>query len=99
MKKKIFSYDLDGTLLMSNNKVHPVTKKAFHDVHKKGGINILNTGRGLLKVLPLLDEFDGIDYFICSNGALIYDVKTKTYCCRQIRIWCFWKNVWICLQE
>ncbi|MCE6115281.1 HAD-IIB family hydrolase [Mycoplasmopsis agalactiae] len=79
MKKKIFSYDLDGTLLMSNNKVHPVTKKAFHDVHKKGGINILNTGRGLLKVLPLLDEFDGIDYFICSNGALIYDVKNKKH--------------------
>ncbi|WP_427909719.1 HAD-IIB family hydrolase [Mycoplasmopsis bovis] len=79
MKRKIFSYDLDGTLLMSNNKVHPITKKAFHDVHLKGGINILNTGRGLLKVLPLLDEFDGIDYFICSNGALIYDVKNKNH--------------------
>ncbi|MBZ4195260.1 HAD-IIB family hydrolase [Mycoplasma tauri] len=79
MKTKIFSYDLDGTLLMSNNKVHEDTKKAFIEVHKKHGINVLNTGRGLIKVLPLLDEFKGIDFFICSNGCLIYDVAKKTY--------------------
>lgn len=79
MKKKIFLYDLDGILLMSNNKVYFVIKKVFYDVYKKGGINILNIGRGFLKVLFLLDEFDGIDYFICLNGVLIYDVKNKKY--------------------
>ncbi|WP_029513490.1 HAD family hydrolase [Mycoplasmopsis primatum] len=79
MVKKVFSYDLDGTLLMSNNKVHPTTKKAFEDVHKAGGINVINTGRGILKIFPLMKEFQGVDYFICSNGSLIYDAKKKEY--------------------
>ncbi|WP_338822856.1 HAD family hydrolase [Mycoplasmopsis felifaucium] len=77
MNKKIFAYDLDGTLLMSNNTINEYTKIALEKVQEKGWINVLNTGRGLLKVLPLIDEFKNFDYFICSNGALIYDVKAK----------------------
>lgn len=77
MKKKLFAYDLDGTLLMSNNTVNDYTKSALKKVEEKGWLNVLNTGRGLLKVLPLIDQFESFDYFICSNGALIYDLHKK----------------------
>ncbi|WP_406617985.1 HAD-IIB family hydrolase [Mycoplasmopsis lipophila] len=76
-KKKLFAFDLDGTLLNYQNKVHPITQKALNKSNKMGNINVISTGRGLLKVIPLLEEIPNIDYCICSNGTLIYDVKNK----------------------
>ncbi|EFF41339.1 Cof-type HAD-IIB family hydrolase [Mycoplasmopsis alligatoris] len=77
--KKIFAYDLDGTLLTSENDIHPYTKKIVVESHKKGNVNIVATGRGIKKVMPLYDKdiFTGFDYLICSNGAYVYDVNLK----------------------
>lgn len=75
--KKLFAFDLDGTLLTSKNVINEDTKKALAKIEEKGWLNVLSTGRGLLKVLPLINEFESFDYFICSNGALIYDVHKK----------------------
>ncbi|WP_426461258.1 HAD-IIB family hydrolase [Mycoplasma hafezii] len=77
--KKIFAYDLDGTLLMPNNKVHPGTKKAMWETHQQGHLHVIATGRGVMKVLPLIEKKDieHIDYIVCSNGTAIYDLKNK----------------------
>ncbi|SJZ58103.1 Cof-type HAD-IIB family hydrolase [Mycoplasmopsis verecunda] len=77
--KLAFAYDLDGTLLRKDNTIHPSTMEALENVQKEGHVNIIATGRGLQKVLPLLDKgiIKYIDYLVCSNGALIYDVNNK----------------------
>ncbi|WP_036452482.1 HAD family hydrolase [Mycoplasma buteonis] len=77
--KRIFAYDLDGTLLMSNNKVHPNTTAAMKKTREAGHIHVLATGRGIQKVLPLINRKDiqFIDYMVCSNGAAIYDLKNQ----------------------
>ncbi|SYV97952.1 COF family HAD hydrolase protein, partial [Mycoplasmopsis edwardii] len=79
--KKIFAYDLDGTLLTHEGVAHPETLKALKLIKEKGHINVIATGRGLMHILPLFETnaVDNIDYLICSNGALIYNMHTKTY--------------------
>ncbi|WP_036456753.1 HAD-IIB family hydrolase [Mycoplasmopsis lipofaciens] len=78
-KHKIFAFDLDGTLLTSENVVHPFTQEALLFSQKSGNFNVISTGRGLQKTLPLLKTIKGIDFLICSNGSLFYDVKNKKW--------------------
>ncbi|QCZ36864.1 HAD family hydrolase [Mycoplasma nasistruthionis] len=78
--KLLFAYDLDGTLLRKDNSLHPNTKDALRKVQQAGHYNVIATGRGLLKVLPLLDKkiIEHVDFLVCSNGAVVYDVKNQT---------------------
>ncbi|AKF41488.1 haloacid dehalogenase [Mycoplasmopsis canis] len=79
--KRVFAFDLDGTLLTNDNKAHPKTLKALELSKNNNHINVIATGRGLKNVLPLFENhnLDHIDYLICSNGALIYDMKSQKY--------------------
>ncbi|MEE3928254.1 HAD-IIB family hydrolase [Mycoplasmopsis ciconiae] len=80
LKNKVIASDLDGTLLTQQNLIHPFTQKMLKKAKEEfNTTNVIATGRGLQKVLPLIKEgiFDDFDYVICSNGALIYDIKNK----------------------
>ncbi|WP_029906571.1 Cof-type HAD-IIB family hydrolase [Mycoplasmopsis opalescens] len=80
MNKKIFTFDLDGTLLTHKNTIHPESLLALDKAKELGHINVINTGRGLLKSLPVLELSSSLDYAICSNGSLIYDkINQKHY--------------------
>ncbi|QSF13857.1 Cof-type HAD-IIB family hydrolase [Mycoplasma sp. Mirounga ES2805-ORL] len=76
-EKLIFAYDLDGTLMFNGNEMNSETINALEKVNNQGYINVVATGRALARALPILDLVKGIDYFICSNGTIIYDVKKK----------------------
>lgn len=78
-KRKVFAFDLDGTLLTDGVNTHPETQEAILKSYNLGHANIICTGRGLQKTLPLLKSIKGINYFVCSNGALFYDVEKDYY--------------------
>ncbi|WP_158763622.1 HAD hydrolase family protein [Mycoplasma sp. NEAQ87857] len=77
--QKVFAYDLDGTLLMKDNTVHPYTQKCLKMVQDKNHINVIATGRGIKKVIPLIENgiIKNMDYIVFSNGAGIYNIQTK----------------------
>ncbi|WP_027121504.1 HAD family hydrolase [Mycoplasma leonicaptivi] len=76
---KVFAFDLDGTLLRSDNTIHPYTYEVLSKLKQKGHRLIVATGRGLQKVLPLLKDktLDLFEYIVCSNGGLAYDVQNQ----------------------
>ena len=77
MKYRMVCTDLDGTFL---NKRSEVTRENLEAVEKmaKAGIEFVPvTGRILGGIPPELMESEYIRYIICSNGACIYDKKTK----------------------
>ncbi|UUD35614.1 HAD family hydrolase [Mycoplasmopsis caviae] len=78
-KRIVFAFDLDGTLLTDGVNAHPETQDAIIKSYNQGHANIICTGRGLQKTLPLLKTIKGINYFVCSNGALFYDVEKDYY--------------------
>lgn len=78
MKKKyIFATDVDGTMLMDNGEVHPETLLAFKKAKEEGHIVVIATGRHVNRTKSLEEKMPHVNYFVCNNGALIYDVTKK----------------------
>ncbi|WP_027334403.1 Cof-type HAD-IIB family hydrolase [Mycoplasma elephantis] len=77
--KKIYAFDADGTLLTKDSVVHPQTKEILKKIKNNGGILVVATGRGLPSAKLLLDEVPFFDYIVCSNGAVVYDIKKDKY--------------------
>lgn len=77
MKKSryIFATDVDGTMLMDDGNVHPETLQAFKLAQENNHVVVIATGRSIVRTKSLINKMPYVDYFICNNGALVYDVK------------------------
>lgn len=82
MGKKIFFFDLDGTLLSSEKKITPGTMEALRKYTDAGNYFCINTGRALDSARAVYDGL-GLDFkgsFLCgSNGTQIYSVDEDKY--------------------
>ncbi len=78
--KKLFLFDLDGTLLTSRKEISPRTYQALEDFTAAGNIFAVCTGRALESVLDIQSKyrlnFPGT-YLVCFNGAQIYDCSAR----------------------
>ncbi|MDQ0361463.1 Cof-type HAD-IIB family hydrolase [Breznakia pachnodae] len=66
---KILFFDIDGTLVNSNNRVSPKVRQAIKLARRKGHLAFLCTGRSHNYIDNILDV--GFDGFITSAGAYI----------------------------
>lgn len=79
MKKKIFFFDIDGTLV--DSKTHNVpesTKQALQELKTQGHHLCIATGRSLQSVID--GDFDKLidwDMYLCNNGQAIYSHDYK----------------------
>jgi len=74
---KITAFDMDGTLLRSDNTLSERTVKAVRAVQKAGVTPILATGRSYESLKPYKERL-GIDApLICYNGAAVIDAATE----------------------
>ncbi|MBN3534857.1 HAD family hydrolase [Mycoplasma procyoni] len=74
--KKFFAFDLDGTLLTSQSKIHPETIKAFDEAKAKGHYLAIATGRAVASTTIFLEQYPHFDYIISNNGTVLLDVKS-----------------------
>lgn len=73
MTTKVFAFDLDGTLLNSQKEIFAENLKCLNCVMDLGHQVIIATGRNLSQITPYLKTLSGVQYFITSNGGVIYD--------------------------
>ncbi len=82
MGKKIFFFDLDGTLLTGDKKITPGTMEALGRFTDAGNFFCINTGRALDSARAVYDglglDFKG-SFLCCSNGTEIYSVDESRY--------------------
>lgn len=76
-KKYIISLDLDNTLLNSKGEISNKSKKILKELHDKGNIIVINTGRIFDTCYEVISELDYINYMVTDTGGLIYDIKNK----------------------
>ena len=75
MDKKIFFFDIDGTLCHMN-KVSPRVAKAIQDIRKKGHLCFIASGRPPTFIQKAVKEV-GFDGFVLCNGGYAF-TETET---------------------
>lgn len=77
---KLLFVDLDGTLLTDEKKISDIDMAAINKMIEAGHKVIINSGRPLLSILGLAEQFGFIRegfYLSSFNGGLIYDPVKK----------------------
>ena len=75
MNRKLFVFDMDGTLITSKNEILPKTIKALKKAREQGHALAIATGRPLSFIKKHVN-IKLFDYLICSNGAYYYEQKS-----------------------
>ncbi|WP_199702781.1 HAD family hydrolase [Jiangella rhizosphaerae] len=78
----LVALDVDGTLVTYaefHQPPRPPVVDAVRRAHDAGAHIVVATGRSMHSTLPLLDQLGLKDgYAVCSNGAVVVDVATRT---------------------
>lgn len=69
--KKLFVFDLDGTLLNSNKEITKESKDAIWKCKNSGHYIVYITGRGTIKTKKFIDGLP-CDAYACNNGSKIF---------------------------
>jgi Cof subfamily protein (haloacid dehalogenase superfamily) len=77
-RPRIVACDLDGTLVRSDGTVSERTVKALHLVEEAGATVVFVTGRPPRWMHDVAQQTGSRGLAICSNGALVYDLGTRT---------------------
>ena len=74
---ELIAFDMDGTLLNSQKEITPRTLAALKKAAAAGKQIALSTGRCRPELTAYTALVPGIRYFICTSGALVYDVHEQ----------------------
>ncbi|MGL5591281.1 MAG: Cof-type HAD-IIB family hydrolase [Mycoplasmoidaceae bacterium] len=75
--RKLFAFDVDGTILNDKKELLDSTKKAINLLIKNNHEVILCTGRHYTNVLKLAQDLNLPNYIITSGGSALFNMKTK----------------------
>lgn len=79
MSKKLFAFDIDGTLLNDDKNVLDSTKKAISKLLENNHVVCLSTGRTPIQTCDIVSELNLKHFIIGSGGACYHDLsKNKT---------------------
>lgn len=85
MKISCIALDLDRTTLNSQGRLSETTKKTIKRAIASGIQIVVASGRALRSLPEELLEIEGIRYAITSNGAAVYDLRTRE-CLKEYRL-------------
>lgn len=72
---ELIASDLDGTLFGPDHEVSAETVEAVRAIAARGVEVVVATGRSHWSAVARLERLDCIRWFICSNGATVYDAE------------------------
>ena len=71
--------DLDGTLLSGVEQISEENRAAIREMTARGVHFVPSSGRTLHELPMAVRELPEVRYFLCSDGAVIYDKETNTF--------------------
>ncbi len=76
---KLFAFDMDGTVLNTKDQFNQSTYDALMEAKAAGHEVIVATGRPFADIHKVKGSKELFSYYICNNGAYIYDVKNDNF--------------------
>lgn len=73
IKNKFFLFDLDGTLLNSNNEINLSSLNAIKKLQKLNNKTSIATGRNSSLAIDKIKQINANNYSIVCNGSFLYD--------------------------
>lgn len=78
---KVLAFDMDGTLLDDDKNLSKYTVEVLNKAAACGLKYVPCSGRGTERITPLLEDVNGIEYIISTNGAAITDYHSGEVVC------------------
>lgn len=69
MKRKLFAFDIDGTLLNSHKEILDSTVTSLDKLRKNGHIVMVATGRSRFLIQDILNKLELENYIVCNGSA------------------------------
>lgn len=73
MKRKLFAFDIDGTLLDTNKQALDSTREALDKLRKAGHLVTIATGRSRFHAQEVIRDLDFTNYILCNGAAGFLD--------------------------
>ena len=73
MRRKLFAFDIDGTLLDSNKQAVDSTREALEKLRKAGHLVTIATGRSRFHAQEIIRDLDFTNYILCNGAAGFLD--------------------------
>ena len=73
MKRGLFAFDIDGTLLDTNKQALDSTKEALQQLRRAGHLVTIATGRSRFHAQEIIRELEFENYILCNGAAGFLD--------------------------
>lgn len=73
MKRKLFAFDIDGTLLDTNKQALDSTREALDKLRKAGHLVTIATGRSRFHAQEVIRDLAFTNYILCNGAAGFLD--------------------------
>lgn len=73
MKRKLFAFDIDGTLLGSDRKPRESTREALQALRRQGHLVTIATGRSRFMAQEIILDLGFENYVLCNGAAAFLD--------------------------
>ena len=73
MKRKLFAFDIDGTLLDTDKQALDSTREALHLLRKQGHLVTIATGRSRFMAQKVILDLEFPNYILCNGAAAFLD--------------------------
>lgn len=73
MKRKLFAFDIDGTMLDSNKQALESTRDALHKLRAQGHLVTIATGRSRFMAQEVIVDLGFSNYVLCNGAAAFLD--------------------------
>lgn len=73
MERKLFAFDIDGTLLNSEKKALDSTREALAKLREQEHLVTLATGRSRYMAQEVIWDLDFTNYVLCNGAAAFVD--------------------------
>lgn len=73
MRRKLFAFDIDGTMLDSNKQALDSTREALHRLRAQGHLVTIATGRSRFMAQDVIFDLGFTNYVLCNGAAAFLD--------------------------